>query len=482
MAFLDLPIELILLILATLSETDLAHLLQVHRSLYAIVLPYLYRRHLEANKNNSNNTTTNNPRNGANRFFYCVATRNIAAVQRFLTYGADVNAVVSAASMWQAGIYATKFVPWHDVQAPLNMAANMGDDTLVSLLLGYGASVNGSNIHPGDGGGRRIAVQPAIVDALLSNHLSTVRLLLQHNSPLSGSNMERGGLVNCAIAREHLSILEMLVCEFGADLNGTWQEGVYPLNRAVWSSGPRATEIVRFMLDHGADIGLANGGSSDDNMTGGGGQRLLNQAIRHGTIDTLRLLLNRGVVSPSTQPLDNNIFRTWIIERCTPETVHLLHEHGYFRALDKTQDDTLMIAVRARRGDILQLFIDSSSGLDVNLNARLTRGGSTLLHTAVVRCKPPREVARPSLSCILSPPPRPNVLVRNIEPDIDHSSVSSTRCMSENVEKCSPEEIVRCLVGGGADVNAKDERGITPLDLAEKSPEVVYKMLLDAST
>ncbi|KUL86431.1 hypothetical protein ZTR_08102 [Talaromyces verruculosus] len=478
MGLIHLPTELILLILPPLSERDLAHLLQVHWSLYDIILPYLYRRHLQGSRNR-----TENGRNEANGFFRCIVTGNIAGVQHFLTYGADVNEVVSAAEIRKANIRSTgfMFIPWHDTQTPLNIAANMGNDALVSLLLNHGASVMGSRNHQD----ARRTVQPAVVDALLSNHESTLRLLLRHASPLSAPNMERGGLLNCAIARGNLSLLRMLVNEFGADLNATWQEGVYPLNRAVGSSGPEAAEIVRFILDKGADVALANGSGSnsngDEESTGGGGQRLLNQAIRHGTIDTLRLLLDRGVVDPATQPLDNNIFRTWIIERCTSETVHLLHEYGYFRALDSSQDNTLMIAVRARRGDILQLFIDN--GVAVDLNARLTRGGSTLLHTAVVRCKPVREAqAASSIRCTTMTPPVASSdvpIVRKIEREYS-SQVLSRRCMSEKVEKCAPEEIVRCLVRGGADVNTKDAMGISPLDLAEKGPEGVYRILVDS--
>ena len=465
MALLDLPTELILLILPFLSETELAHLLQVHRSLYAIVLPHLYKRHLQATK------TNNEGQASANGFFWCIARGNIAAVQHFLNYGADVNASFTAASIRQANIRPSEFVPWHVMQTPLNIAANMGNVALVSLLLSHGASVDGSPKQ-----GARLIVQPAVVDALLSGHESTLRLLLQHNSPLHDPCMERGGLVNCAVARGHMSLLKILVNEFGADLNVIWQEGVYPLNRAVSSSGARAAEIVRFMLDNGAHIRLANRGGSDDTAAG---HRLLNQAIRHGTIDTLRLLLDRGVVNPAIQPLDNNIFRTWIIERCTAEAVRLLHEHGYFSALDISQDDTLMIAVRARRGDILQLFIDRGA---VDLNAKLTRGGSTLLHTAVVRCKPVGEAqARSMIRCSFrgrgSPPlASSDMLVRKIEPDLD-SQVVASRCMSEKVEKCTPEEIVRCLICGGADVNALDARGLSPLDLAEKCSPAVWQML-----
>lgn len=430
MTLLELPTELILLLALFLPESALAHLLQVHRSLYELLLPKLYQRHLRDSKLQEG-------------LFWCTATGNEAAVKRFLYYGADVNASMGRFSIRRAKI---PFQPWFDVQTPLNIAANKGNDTLVALLLNHGANVHGSRSrHWGKS-------KPAVVDALLSGHESTVRLLLLHGSPIHEPSMEQGGLVNCAISRGQISLLKLLV-EFKADLNIPFQ-GRYALNRAV-SSHNLSTDIVQFLLDNGADISLA------DDQFG----RLLNEAI-HGTIDTLRLVLDRGVTYPP------DTVEGWlgiVFDRCTVETAHLLLEHGCAPNIEM-----LLVAVRALRADILQLFIDSG----VDLNMRDTRG-STPLHTAISRCIPsdPPKISGRSWVCgnVCRLPARRS-LVHEIKPVPQR--VSPT-CMSDKIERCTPEEIVRCLIRGGADLNALDAQGRTPLALARNCPPAIQQMLVD---
>uniref|UniRef100_A0A093Y5Y1 Ankyrin-2 n=1 Tax=Talaromyces marneffei PM1 TaxID=1077442 RepID=A0A093Y5Y1_TALMA len=413
MAFLDLPTELILLILPSLSESDLTHLLQVHSSLFNIVLPYLYKRHIH------DNTKGQDQEAQGLALFRCTITGNTAAVSRFLHHGADPNALISAASIRQvkANILSSSssgafgFLPWHNMQTPLNIAANMGDDALVSLLLSYGARVDGFSPkgHQGTGEGRH-TVQPAV-------------------------------------------------------------EGVYPLNRAVSSSSEGAAEIVRFLLDNGADIEAAN--SYGENT--GHGQRLLNQVIRQGTIDTLRLLLTRGVVTATAQALSNKgVFRIWLMQRCDAEVVRLLLQHGYFEP--DSINGTLMAVMRARRLDILQLFMDSG----VDPNTRTGIAGLTLLHTAVIYCavrSMPIETGLASTTvCRDRPMSHALNLVRKIESD---PSQQISTCIGAKVERCAPEEIVRCLIRGGADVNGLDARGASPLALAEMCPLSVQQMLID---
>ncbi|KAJ5752655.1 ankyrin repeat-containing protein [Penicillium odoratum] len=255
MTLLELPSELILLIALFLPESALAHLLQVHRSLYKLLLPNLYQRHIRDSMLQE-------------ALFWCTATGNEAAVKNFLHYGADVNASMDMGPISHAKIH---FQPWFNVQTPLSIAANIGNDKLVALLLNHGANVLGFRSR------HRVPTQPAVVDALLSGHESTVRLLLLHGSPIHDPDMEEGSLVNYAIMKGQISLLKLLV-EFEADLNIPW-EGRYPLNRAV-SSRNLSTEIVQFLLDNGADITLANRRPG----------LLLNEAS-YGPIDTLRLLL-----------------------------------------------------------------------------------------------------------------------------------------------------------------------------------------------
>lgn len=427
MTLLELPTELLLLIASFLPQRALAHLLQVHRSLYEVLLPNLYQRHIRDNRLQLG-------------LFWSVATGNEAAVNNFLHYGADVNACIGIIPIRQAKI---PFQPWFNVQTPLSIAANIGNDVLVDLLLKHGANVNG---FPSPGWG---TTQPAVLDALLSGYEGTVRLLLMHKSPMQKPSMELGGLVNCAIAKGEISLLKLLV-EFGADLNIPWR-GAYPLNRAV-SSPNLSTEIVQFLLDNGADIGLANG---DPGI-------LLDQAI-HGTIGTLCLLLDRGVTYPPDR--FEKWFETWV-GRCTLETVHLFLEYGYAPNLE-----TLSIVVRAQRRDILQLFINC--GADLNMKGT---GGLTLLHEAVLRCIPSEPPMRMAGRATVCRRPVKENLVRKIEPDLQR--VSPT-CMNDNVGEDAPEEIVRCLILGGADLNALDAKGRTPLALAREFRPEIQQILVD---
>lgn len=428
MTLLELPTELLLLIASSLPQSALANLLQVHRSLYEVLLPNLYQRHIRDNRLQLG-------------LFWSVATGNGAAVDYFLHYGADVNACIGIITIRRAKI---PFQPWFNVQTPLSIAANIGNDALVDLLLKHGANVDG---FPSLGWG---TTQPAVVDALLSGYEGTVRLLLMHKSPMQKPSMELGGLVNCAIAKGEISLLKLLV-EFGADLNIPWQ-GAYPLNRAV-SSPNLSTEIVQFLLDNGADIGLANG---DPGI-------LLDQAI-YGTIGTLRLLLERGVTYPPNR--FEKWFETWV-DRCTIKTVYLFLEYGYAPNLE-----TLSIVLRAQRGDILQVFIDC--GVDLNMKGMRVL---PLLHEAVIRCIPSEPPVRMAGRTSVCRRPGKRSLVREIEPVLQR--VSPT-CLNGNVEEDTPENIVRCLIRGGADLNALDAKGRTPLALAREFCPSIQQILVDA--
>ncbi|KAJ5628063.1 ankyrin repeat-containing protein [Penicillium lividum] len=426
MTLLELPTELILLIALSLPESALAHLLQVHRSLYKLLLPNLYQRHIRDSRLQEG-------------LFWCTATGNEAAVKKFLHYGADVNASMGIYAIYYAKIPCQ---PWFNVQSPLSIAANIGNDTLVALLLNHGANVYGfPSRHWG-------TIQPAVVEALLSGHESTVRLLLSHGSPIHDNDMEQGSLVNYAISKGQISLLKLLV-EFKADLNIPW-EGEYPLNRAV-SSPNLSREIAQFLLDNGADITLANRHPG-----------LLLREAYYGTIDTLRLLLDRGATYP---PDDLERWFVTLVDRCTVETVQLLLEYGY--ATIEMQS----IAIRVQRGDVLQLFIDS--GVDLNMR---DKRGFTLLHTAIFQCRPsdpPGRFRGGRMSC--RKPGRVS-LVRKIEPV--PQQVSPT-CVSDKVEKYAPEEIVRCLIRAGADLNAQDARGRTPLALAIECAPAIQQILVD---
>lgn len=431
MSLLKLPTELLQLIATTLSDRYLSRLVQVNSHLYNLLFSYLYQRR---------------PKPGyyvcgwPASFIRAVATENERGTRNFLYYGADVNVICGNLFLHAQEV---PFWPWFEMQTPLNVAASIGNDALVIMLLDQGAEING--VVQENWGPSRERTQPAVVDALLSGHESTVRLLLERGSDIQGPHMEAGGLVSCAVETGQLAMLKLLV-EFGADVSIPYN-GVYPLRRAVCSE-QLSTDIVRFLLDHGAEIAPIDDGHG----------RIMKQVMERGTIDTARLLVECGAI----YPLDE--FHLAVADGSL-DFVRLLIECGM-----KPDIELLKRAIHNQRFEMLQLLLE----VGFDLNSRDSRG-STLLHQAVTQCGFEWPTGRMARSICRKPARRQRV--RDIK--VIRPQNLSAPCKIQEIQKDDAEETLRYLIGKGADVNAMDGQGYTPLYLAQKYASAAEQILLD---
>lgn len=427
MSLLKLPTELLELIAINLSNEHLSLLLQVNSRLYNILLPYLYQRQ-------------DKMYNWPASFMRAVATGNERGSQNFLYYGADVNIICNYLVLHARKVPVS---PWFDLQTPLNVAAGNGNDAMVMMLLDRGADING--VAQKDWGRRKRRTQPAVVDALLSGYESTVRILLERGSDIQGPHIEAGGLVSCAVETGQLAMLKLLV-EFGADMNIP-HDGVYPLLRAVCSKRV-STDIARFLLDNGAEIA----------PTDEGHKRIMEQVVERGTVDTARLLLERGAIYPQ----DNF---PYAVAYSSVDCIRLLIEYGI-----KPGIESLTRATKSQRLEMVQVLLEE--GFD--LNTRDSRG-STILHYAVTQCGFEWPTARlKGPICIL---PARRQLVRDMKV-IPTQNVPSP-CRIPEIQRDIAEEIMRYLIDKGADVNAMNGQGRSPLYLAQKYAPAAEQILLD---
>ncbi|KAJ5724184.1 ankyrin repeat-containing domain protein [Penicillium malachiteum] len=436
-SLITLPPELLLLIAAATPEGDHFSLLQVSHFLYDLLLPNLYRRHIHKSENKA---IKSQDQVG---LFRAVAAGNERGTLHFLRYGANVNAITSRHTVDEP-------ITWHYPFTPLNLAAVMGNDTMLKILRDHGAEING--VHPENlAWTKRTGVnftQPPILDALLSGHVSIARLLLEWGSPIESPRIHHGGLINWALAKAQTEMLELLV-EFGLDFNVAVSENPLPL-RQVATASHISTDVVRCLLDHGADITLV------DDESGG----LLREVISYGNIDTARLLLERGAKHPP------EILKYAIIA-CTFETIGLLAEYGI-----RLHDINLMHVINAGRLDILQLLIEE--GYDVN---KRYFGGVTVLHHAVKFSKYFLSTQRGMLPNIRRRSPE-QILLRQIETAPQRNV--SPRCSVWGYFDNVVIETLHCLIKAGADINAVDEKGRTPMDVAcKRAPLVVQQLLVD---
>lgn len=133
----------------------------------------------------------------------------------------------------------------------LNAAAIIGDDTLVRMLLGHRAEIDG--LEHRDGASRPRS-QSAIADALLSGHSGNVRVLSGHGTNIQGRRIETVRLAMYAVATGHLTMPRLLL-ENEADMSISYIP-VYTLRSATCSTD-LSTDIVRFLLDHGHERSAA---------------------------------------------------------------------------------------------------------------------------------------------------------------------------------------------------------------------------------
>ncbi|KAJ5959283.1 uncharacterized protein N7479_006433 [Penicillium vulpinum] len=319
-------------------------------------------------------------------------------------------------------------------RTPLGVAVGAGHDAIVALLLNHGAKLDDSEEQQ-----KWSQLDYPAVSALLAGHESTLALLLEWGAQTEGPNLLFGGLINCAVASGQMPMLKLLI-KFGVDLN-IEVNGVYPLNWAVRRI-PNYASMVEVLLDNGADIALV-----DDDKG-----HLLREAIGYGTIETLHLLLKRGV------SYHESLFN-FAINKCTVETVRLLLDYGA-----RIEFESVVCAVRSRNCDILELLIDH--GFD--LNGR-DSNGCTILHRAVCR-EPPFKTRT---ICGLSANSRVSLFPKRSSP-----LHVAAYCRRRRDERSTTEEIVKCLIRRGADVNARARQRQTPLYWAWKYASPAVQQLL----
>lgn len=229
---------------------------------------------------------------------------------------------------------------------PLLIAAQAGNDYMVELLLYFGADINKRNINGFS----------AIYYSVYKNHLSTCKLLISKNADIEIRNNWVESSLHCAAQIGNMSIVKVLV-EAGADTNAKNRNGYTPLYCAashgnydvcvylidngalvhlpseaghtalfaavrnnhldicemlvkrganinfVSKSGTvlhtacfyGRVEIVRFLLDNGADCTLTNANSTTP---------LLHAAL-NGNAEICRLLLSHGA-DPNKKNDTNN--------------------------------------------------------------------------------------------------------------------------------------------------------------------------------
>ena len=284
----------------------------------------------------------------------CARTGNVAAVETLLRHGADVNAreglqgqtaLMWAAAQNHAQVARALIAHGADVQArtakaqftPLLFAAREGATDAVQVLLANGADVNG---RAGDGTGPLVA-------ATYTGHWDLARSLLEHGAD---PNEDATGY----------TALHWAAGSWENDISGILGPDGYEW---IGARGPGKLDLVKALLDHGADPNAAIekrpprfGYGSGSRLAGFTGATPFVLAALGGLGDIMRELMGAGA-DPLLTTADG--------------TTALMTAAGYGRihGESRVQDDDALDAVK----------VALEAGIDINAENVI---GNTALHGA----------------------------------------------------------------------------------------------------
>lgn len=189
---------------------------------------------------------------------------SFAQVKRLLDAGAEVDA---------ARIPTTPFEPR---DTPLSLAAFMGDERTVRLLLDRGAS-------PGGTGGPNSPFPP-VAAATFAGREKILKMLVERGGSVNCDDEFAGNALNIAFYSQHTHLIPFLL-EQRPDLHkkSSFGEGTPPM---VWSAHDESGDptFAKILLDHGLDV----------NEPTSAGNTALSWALKRGETPLVAFLRSKG--------------------------------------------------------------------------------------------------------------------------------------------------------------------------------------------
>ena len=349
------------------------------------------------------------------------------AAELLLKHGADANADAfrhGGMTCLPVGCVGEDCEPWCGPpsrvrRSPLHLAAQENAYDVARLLLERGGTADAEDDY---------GATPLLA-AVMNNAHETAELLLKHGADVRAKNDFFGWTPLHLAAWINARETAELLLEHGADVNAKGEDGDTPLHWTisgdfVLEGGERSypRETAELLLQNGADV----------RAKGRKGRAPLHLAAWENEREAAELLLKHGA---DVHAKDNNgdaplHLAAWTNAR---ETAELLLEHGAdVGAKDGNGDAPLHDAADNSARETVELLLEH--GADVNAKDGY---GNAPLHLATWETLPPGVV-----------------LIGNGDAPLHWAAGQRAR------------ETVELLLKHGADVNAKDHLGRTPLDFA----------------
>jgi ankyrin repeat protein len=371
---------------------------------------------------------------GATPLHYAGAERHIDIIRLLLDAGADLSSVDEQGKTAEDWAYCT----------------SRGDSTAIILLMGLGHCLLPAADQPH-------ACQPAVPPepsalerAIQEDDLGAVGRLLEHGAPPEGADRFWDSPIITAVLAHRPKVVEFLV-KRGVDPNLTNEHGETLLHQAAWSNDP---ETVRTLIRLGAQINVAGG---DDHVL-----TPLQVACREGDVAIARLLLEMGADPNLTKHLDGWSALHFAVFDNQAEIIKVLLEYGADVFVHDGWHTPLDSAIRRGKREeasILYRAVEEKypAAYGIPLHAAANKGDTATVEALI------NSGAGINDCDYLQKTPL-NWAVGEHRPLLAELILEFHKVESaSDAAQLSQKETIKVLIEHGADIEAQDVHGDTPL-------------------
>lgn len=311
--------------------------------------------------------------------------------------------------------------------------AAKGDIDVIRELIANGANVNEKDKYGSN----------ALATAVSQGHIDIVKLLLTNEVDVNAKNIYGMTALMAAsqCVPDRIDILKEL-CLYGADVNVIDSFGLSAL--VYWMADGKNISAFKFLIDNGGNVNLKN----DDEHT------ILMYAVIYGRKDIVECLLDKGA------DINAEGARRITPLCCAAGYWYEMQSNGIFDELEKGEPERTISRIKAYE-DILILLL--SKGADVKGN-----NGRRALWWALNYGQYNNVKALLSKNIDINAKYKGGTCIYDVLCDYNdgmgfYVSKNDPRVKTEIVE------IIKLLLAKGADVNIKNDNGMTPLKIAKLS-------------